>query len=311
MLEIKSLTFSYPESNSVFKEFSFVLQRDEICSLIGKSGCGKSTLLKMIYGVLDWQEGKIYFNKRQLLGPKGNLVPGEKDIKWVAQEFDLMPYTTIAENVGVYFSNINLTEKKTKVLELLKVVGLEELANKKVQFLSGGQKQRVAIAKALAESPSLLLLDEPFSQIDAYLKNKLQRSLFQFVKENGISVLMVTHNIQDALAFSDRIDVLGNEGILESNTPKQIYFQPKHKETAQLLGDMNILQGAEFDLDDRLYFVHPFQLEISENGFQAKVLNTYFKGAFYWIEVSFSNQILLIQHHTILSIGEEIHFSFK
>ncbi len=311
MLTLKHIEFFYHPEQKVFEDFSFHLKNQEVCTLLGRSGSGKSTLLKLIYGLYDWKKGTINFNGRELYGPKGNLVPGEPDIKWVAQEFDLMPYTTVAENIGVYFSNIDLKKKQSQVLELLKVVDLEHYQNTKVAQLSGGQKQRVAIAKALAEMPKLLLLDEPFSQIDTYLKNKLQRQLFEYVRQNEISVLMVTHNVQDALAFSDRIDVLQNGNIIESNTPQNLYFHPQKEETAKLLGDINLLRGNELGIEKELLFVHPFQIEISANGYAATVLHSYFRGSHYLIHGQLQGQDIYFNSETEIEKGQVVFLEFK
>src|SRR5690606_7886492 len=161
LLEIRHLSFSYSPDRPLFQNFNLTLEPGRILALAGESGCGKSTLLSIIYGLIDWHEGEIIFDGKPVFGPKKNIVPGESGMKLVAQNYDLMPYATVAENVGKFISNINLKEKKDRVSELLDVVGLAEYANTLPKFLSGGQQQRVAIARALSVLPKLLLLDEP------------------------------------------------------------------------------------------------------------------------------------------------------
>ena len=149
LLEIKNLHFSYEADRPIFNNLNLSIGQGEIVAIAGESGCGKSTLLSLIYGLYDWQKGDILLNGKKLLGPKGNLVPGEKEMKFVAQHYDLIPYASVAENVGLYLSNVNLKAKKDKVLELLDIVDMQEFTHEKPRFLSGGQQQRVAIARAL------------------------------------------------------------------------------------------------------------------------------------------------------------------
>ncbi len=306
MLNIQSLSFSYSEHAPLFIDFDFELASAEVCSILGESGSGKSTLLKLIYGIYNWDSGNIFFANKEIFGPKGNLIPGEEGMKWVSQDFDLMPYTTVAENVGIYFSNIRLKQKREKVMELLEVVGLTSYADSKVAELSGGQKQRVALAKALAEQPKLLLLDEAFNQIDAHLKNKLQRRLFQYIRENKITVLMVTHQIQDALAFADRVVVLDHGVIIENQASKELYLRPQQQKTAKLLGDMNILNGKLLGLEDIDYFIHPFQLKISDTGLECTVLHSYFRGSHYLIEADHLGKRLYCTHPHELDANTKI-----
>ena len=166
LLEVKNFYFNYQTDKPLFQNLNLKVDEGQIIALAGESGCGKSTLLSLIYGLMDWQDGEIIFDGEKLFGPKGNLVPGEPKMKFVAQNYDLMPYATVYDNVGKFISNINLKSKKEKVDELLDIVGLSDFAKVLPKNLSGGQQQRVAIARALAILPKMLLLDEPFSNLD-------------------------------------------------------------------------------------------------------------------------------------------------
>ena len=174
MLEIKKCSFSYDKSTTIHS-MDFVLEKGKNLAVIGESGCGKSTLLQLIYGLYDLDEGQIFWNKQEVLGPKFHLIPGMPYMKYLAQDFDLMPFITVAENVGKFLSNMYPEQKKQRVQELLALVEMSEFANVKAKFLSGGQMQRVAIARVLALEPEVLLLDEPFSHIDNFRKNSLRR----------------------------------------------------------------------------------------------------------------------------------------
>lgn len=172
MLYVSNLSFQYSNTeNQTLQNISFLLEKGQILAIIGESGCGKSTLLKLIYGLYDADLGVIKWNNKIVTGPKFNLVPGMPNVKYLAQDFGLMPYITVAENIGKYLSNFLPKGKQSRIFELLEVVEMTEFANIKAQYLSGGQMQRVALAKALAKTPELLLLDEPFSHIDNFRKN--------------------------------------------------------------------------------------------------------------------------------------------
>ena len=141
MLQVKNISFTYIE-NPVIENISFEIAKGQNVALIGESGCGKSTLLKLMYGLYDLDNGEIHYEDKQILGPKYNLIPGEDYIKYLAQDFDLMPYVTVEENVGKFLSNIYKAEKKARVQELLEMVEMTEFAKVKAKYLSGGQQQR-------------------------------------------------------------------------------------------------------------------------------------------------------------------------
>jgi ABC-type Fe3+/spermidine/putrescine transport system ATPase subunit len=146
MLIVNNISFSYDDV-LVLKDVSFTINKEQNIALIGESGCGKSTLLKLIYGLYDLNNGEICYDNKPILGPKFNLIPGESYIKYLAQDFDLMPYITVEENVGKYLSNIYKDKKAKRVKELLEMVEMTAFANVKAKYLSGGQQQRVALAK--------------------------------------------------------------------------------------------------------------------------------------------------------------------
>jgi len=162
MLQVKNLSFKY-KNKHILESINFKVNPGAHFSIIGESGSGKSTLLKLIYGTYDLNEGQIFWKDNEILGPKHNLIIGPDYMKYVSQEFDLMPFTTVAENIGAFLSNFYPEEKQQRTNELLNVVELTEYANIKVKELSGGQKQRVALARAIAKQPEIILLDEPFS----------------------------------------------------------------------------------------------------------------------------------------------------
>ena len=212
MLQVKKLSFSYAK-DIVLKDINFTVNSEENLAIIGKSGSGKSTLLKLIFGEYDLEQGQIFWKNTEILGPKHNLVIGYDFMKYVSQEFDLMPYTSVANNIGKHLSRFYPEEKEQRTQELLKIVELEDFATTKVKNLSGGQKQRVAIARALANEPEILLLDEPFSHIDNFKKQSLRRNVFNYLKTKSISCIVATHDKNDVLGFADEILVLNSKKI--------------------------------------------------------------------------------------------------
>ena len=192
------------------KDVNFTINQGDAVGIIGKNGAGKSTLLKVIYGLYDCDEGNISWKSEPVLGPKFHLVPGMPFMKYLAQDFDLMPFITVGENVGKFLSNFYPKEKQDRIDELLNLVEMAEFKHVKAKFLSGGQMQRVALARVLAQEPEVLLLDEPFSHIDNFRKNKLRRKIFQYLKEKQITTIIATHDSTDVLSFADEVLVMKN-----------------------------------------------------------------------------------------------------
>lgn len=295
LLEINNLYFSHNKDNPLFQNLNLGFEEGRIIALAGESGCGKSTMLNLIYGLLDWESGEIVFNGKKLLGPKGNLVPGEAEMKLVAQNFDLMPYATVAENVGKFISNINLAKKKETVMELLEVVGLQEFANTLPKYLSGGQQQRVAIARALSVLPKLLILDEPFSNLDFPRKIELRERLFRYVKQHQISLIISTHELQDIMPWLDQIVILKEGRLIQNDSPEETYRYPYNSYVAKLFGEVNIFSEEEktaFQLSKSSYY--PKEIKISNDGIDAELLESRFAGNHYWNKIKVHNKELIV-----------------
>lgn len=296
LLTVRNLYFGYSSVNPLFRNLNLSVEKGRIIALAGESGCGKSTLLNIIYGLIDWQSGEIFLEDEKLYGPKGNIVPGEKGLKLVSQHYDLMPYLTVAENVGKFISNINLAEKRKKVHELLEVVGLENYANVLPKNLSGGQQQRVAIARALSVMPKLLLLDEPFSNLDYSRKMELRERLFNYVKENHLSVIISTHEIQEILPWIDQIVVLQEGRLIQNDSAEETFKNPYNSYVAKLLGEVNtITDEQKYQLQISRNHFFPHQIILDENGKEATVSDSRFAGNHYWNRI-FINNIPLVMY---------------
>lgn len=290
MLKVDDLFFSYADQITI-NGLSFTAKRGENLAIIGESGCGKSTLLKLIYGLYDLDSGHIFWNGKEVLGPKYHLIPGMEYMKYLAQDFDLMPYITVAENVGKYLSNIYPQAKKQRIAELLEIVEMTEFTNVKAQYLSGGQMQRVAVARALALEPEVLLLDEPFSHIDHFRKNALRRKLFAYLKEQQITTLVATHDSTDVLSFADEVLVMKAGQLIGKGSPKSVYENPNDLYTASLFGDVNVIE-----VDGKTQFIYPHQLKVAENSdWQVSVVRSYFRGSHYLIEAMWNDQTVFFE----------------
>lgn len=306
MLAVKNISFSYDNQPNLHS-ISFGLTKGKNLALIGESGCGKSTLLKLLYGLYDLEEGQIFWNETEVLGPKFHLIPGMSFMKYLAQDFDLMPFITVAENVGKYLSNFFPEEKQSRIAELLEIVEMTQYADVKAKLLSGGQMQRVALARVLALEPEVLLLDEPFSHIDNFRKNSLRRKLFAYLKEQNITCIVATHDSTEVLAFADEVAIMREGKIIESGIPKFIYENPKDNYVASLFGDVN-----EIEISGKLQFVYPHQFKVSmSSDLKVEVINSYFRGSHYLIEAKFGNQILFFENVTEIEIGKDVYLELS
>ncbi|KOS06062.1 ABC transporter ATP-binding protein [Flavobacterium akiainvivens] len=309
MLAVKNISFGYTE-NTILHNISFNAKTGRNIAVIGESGCGKSTLLKVIYGLYDVNAGEITFKGEPVTGPKHNLIPGMPYMKYLAQDFDLMPYTTAAENVGAYLSNFYPEEKRKRTMELLEIVEMQQFADVKAQYLSGGQQQRIALAKVLALEPEVLLLDEPFSHIDNFRKNALRRNLFAYLKAKGITVIVATHDSTDALSFADETIVLRGGKIIDMAASKDIYYNPADKYTASLFGEVNEIKLELLTLTqnpEEKVLIYPHQLIVAEGGpLRVVVKQCYFKGNRYLVKAALDKQVIFFESQKKLPVNLEV-----
>lgn len=303
MLHVKHISFGY-EKEPVLNNISFKVEVGDHFSIIGESGSGKSTLLKLLYGTFDLNQGQIFWKDQEILGPKFNLVVGPEFMKHVAQEFDLMPYTTVAENIGEFLSNFYPEEKQKRTKELLEVVELTAFAKTKVKNLSGGQKQRVALARAIANEPEVLLLDEPFSHIDNFKKQSLRRNLFKYLKENKITCIVATHDKDDVLSFSDQMIVLHNTEIIASGTPENLYNNPENPLVASFFGEFNELKSHG------ILYAHQLKV-VEQSDWKVFVKKAYYKGSHFLIEADLNGKNVFFEHPSSIEIGVEVYLSYQ
>ncbi|MER3125335.1 ABC transporter ATP-binding protein [Bacillus pumilus] len=223
-------------------DVSLTVNEGEFFSLLGPSGCGKSTLLNIIGGFLEPTKGVVYIGDQDVT----TLPPYHRKTGMVFQSYALFPHLTVFDNVayGLKVQKKKKADVKERVMECLSLVQLEAFAKRMPHQLSGGQQQRVAIARALAIEPSVLLLDEPLSNLDAKLRKNMQTELRNIQRNVGITTILVTHDQEEALSLSDRIGILGEGRIQQIGTPLEVYRQPNNRFVAEFIGQVNLFEAV-------------------------------------------------------------------
>lgn len=230
-------------ANQVASDISFQLGKGEIGCLLGPSGCGKTTLLRMIAGFEDIHSGSIEIHNTLVSSPRVNVAPERRSIGMVFQDYALFPHLSVKENLEFGISKKATTFRRRKVGELLELIGLEESGRKYPHELSGGQQQRIALARALAPEPKLLLLDEPFSNLDVLLRDRLTVEVRDILKALDTTALLVTHNQHEAFAVADTVGVLFNGTMQQWDSAYNIYHRPASIEVATFVGDGTLVSG--------------------------------------------------------------------
>ncbi len=228
----------------VVKDLSLTLESGEIGCLLGASGCGKTTVLRTIAGFEPLLDGKIQIAGETVSRADYSLPSAKRRIGMVFQDYALFPHLTIFDNVAFGLRDLNKAEQLRRVNEALELVGLHAEHHKYPHEISGGQQQRVALARALAPKPQLLLMDEPFSNLDVTLRERLSMEVRDILKEYGTTALFVTHNQYEAFAVADRIGVMHNGEILQWDSAHQLYHQPTSPKIANFVGEGALINGV-------------------------------------------------------------------
>lgn len=240
VLEVERLSKTYPQADTAaVSRVSLLVGEGELLALLGPSGCGKTTTLRMIGGFEDPDQGRIEFEGRDIT----HLPPEDRGIGFVFQDYALFPHLTVQDNVKFGLRHLPRGERQARAMDMLRLVGLEALATRRPHQLSGGQQQRVALARALAVSPRLILMDEPFSNLDAKMRVETRQEVRNLLKSSGSAGILVTHDQEEALALADRIAVMDGGRVVQIGTPDEIYRNPVSEFVANFIGRSNILRG--------------------------------------------------------------------
>ncbi len=225
------------------RDLSLNIQEGEFFSLLGPSGCGKTTTLRLIAGLDQPDQGIVTISGEVVSGKGIWVAPERRGVGVVFQDYALFPHMDIYNNVAFGLRDLSRSAVKSKVMDMLEIVGLAGLASRYPHELSGGQRQRVALARSLAPSPRVILLDEPFSNLDADLRDELRDETKRILKEKGTTTILVTHDQQEAFSLSDRVGVLNNGRLEQVGTPAEIYHRPSSRFVADFVGKADFVIG--------------------------------------------------------------------
>lgn len=314
MIHIKELKKVYDNGYEALKSINLEINEGELVCLLGPSGCGKTTILNLLSGLLDPTSGDIKFNNESVI----NKHPKDRNIGLVFQNYALYPHMTVLENVMFPLTVGKKKKSKEEAMkiaqEYMKITSIEELANKKPGEMSGGQQQRVAITRALVQSPKILLLDEPLSNLDARLRLKIREEIRRLVKEIGITTIFVTHDQEEALSISDRI-VLMHQGVVQQfDIPQNLYLEPANLFVAKFMGNPiinifemnkegNILVGDDFSIDLNLLKKDRIKKEFTEEKYVVGIRAEYFMLS--------KNPLFKTKVESVELIGKDCILNFK
>ena len=270
-LEVKNLCKTYGDKE-VLKDINFSLEEGNILCILGPSGCGKTTILNSIGGFIKNDFGQIILNGEDI----SLLNPEDRNVSTVFQSYGLFNNKNVLENVayGLKFRNVKKQDRIKKAMEILQIVGLNGYENRKVYELSGGQRQRVALARSLVINPRLILLDEPFSNLDKNLRITMRNEIKKLVKYFKMTTILVTHDQEDAFTMADRV-ILMNEGkIIQNSTVTELYNYPNSEFSLSFIGNSNKLDKENFIRPEKIKFVE------DETKISAKIVKKQFRGSF-------------------------------
>jgi iron(III) transport system ATP-binding protein len=243
ILELRSVSCAYEPNRPAIRDISFLAREGEILCLLGPSGCGKTTILRAIAGFEPVRSGEIFLSGR-LVSSSGNTVPTEeRRIGMVFQEYALFPHLRVADNIAFGLRHLSKGERRTRVQEMLSLTGLEGFERRYPHELSGGQQQRVALSRALVQNPVVLLLDEPFSNLDPDMASRMRQELHGLLRRMKTTTILVTHDHDEAFAMADRIAVLNKGALEQMDTPEQMYHVPATPFVADFVGQADFIPG--------------------------------------------------------------------
>lgn len=303
-LEVKKLTKKY-QNKTVLHSLSFGIDQNKILVVLGPSGCGKSTLLSCLNGFTNINSGELLLDGENIT----NLTPEKRDITTVFQSYSLFPHMNVIQNLmyGLKFKKISRKEAKEKALKMLHLLQMDEFVYSKIQDLSGGQQQRIALGRSLIVEPKLLLLDEPFSNLDEKLRLKMRQELRRIQQELNITMVFVTHDQQEAFSIGDQILVM-NQGVIQQIASGQtLYSNPKNHFVLKFIGDSNILDDTEY--------IRPENINITESTTGNGVVEDVdFQGSTINYKIQYQNynfNVTCLNHNNPFKVGTHVNVDYQ
>lgn len=302
-LDIKNLSKRY-DKKSAIENINIELEKGKILCILGPSGCGKSTILKSIGGFLNLDTGSIILDGKEI----SKLDAADREVATVFQSYALFPNMNVIENVsyGLKFRYKDKRKIRELALEMIEKVGLEGYEKKEISSLSGGEQQRVAFARSLVIRPKLLLLDEPFSNLDAKLRVQMQAQIKKLQREFDISMIFVTHDQAEAFSIADKIILMNKGNIIQVDTPIDLYNTPKNRFSLEFIGKANIYGDK---------YIRPEMIEILKDGEEAIVKNISFKGDIIDLAVDTKEvkglKIQILNRKQNYNIGDKIYIKYE
>ena len=301
-LEVENLVKSYG-NNPVIKNLTFSIEKGQLISFVGESGSGKSTFLKCLSGLENINSGKVILNNKIINDKNLFVKPQRRKIGYVFQDYPLFPHLNIRENIC-----FNLEKRYFKNFEdIVKLTNLKHLLERYPHEISGGEQQRVSIARSIIREPDLLLLDEPFSNLDANIKYSIRDEICKIIKKTNTTTILVTHDINDALNISDKILIFKAGIVQQYSDPEKMYCEPANCYCAEVLGEIN-----KFPKDDKIYYIRPENLKVVDSSSNSIIIEKcFFQGKSYKLLGKYENNIWSLYSKTPLKINSEVFFEYS
>jgi len=301
-LEVENLVKSYG-SNPVIKNLTFSIEKGQLISFVGESGSGKSTFLKCLSGLENINSGKVILNNKIINDKNLFVKPQRRKIGYVFQDYPLFPHLNIKENIC-----FNLEKRYFKNFEdIVKLTNLKLLLERYPHEISGGEQQRVSIARSIIREPDLLLLDEPFSNLDTNIKYSIRDEICKIIKKTNTTTILVTHDINDALNISDKILIFKAGIVQQYSDPEKMYCEPANCYCAEVLGEIN-----KFPKDDKIYYIRPENLKVVDSSSDSMIIEKcFFQGKSYKLLGKYENNIWSLYSKTPLKINSEVFFEYS
>lgn len=294
MVSVHDFSISF-NNTQILENISFDVSEGEIITLLGQSGCGKTTILRAIAGLQREHDGNICIG--DVCVSSKEIYEKDREVGYIFQDYALFPHLNVEENIAFALDKMPKKDRENRVLELLEQFDIVNHRKKSIHQLSGGQQQRVAIARAMANNPKILLLDEPFANLDSQLRYKTKMWLRNLIKKLNVSAILVTHDKKEALSISDKIGIISNKKLLQFDTTKNIYKNPKCFYVANFLSEINIVPNEmlkNFNIninDDQIGIIDIQHCKITKekNDLEIQIVDSSFCGEYYEVTIEFKN----------------------